>query len=488
MLFKEFISMRSIRGLNDPIEMGLLPRINVYRNDLVPRDMDISGFENIPVDAVLLTHAHMDHYGMIGYLRFDIPLVASPETLAILKAYQDAGKTDDKTSVIYTTRREGDDSDVSIPIVRSTGSKIGRTKDREKIREYMLFRPLISTEEIGDELGDFLCLQGNDAKSEVMREDLVYESMDTLPFEVRAYPVDHSIYGAVGYIVNSPDGHQIAYTGDIRMHGERGGKTEEFVRMAKGSDILIIEGTRLADDREHHYTTERDVLENCSAAVGNERNLVIADFSARNFERLNMFAKIAQENERSLVVTEKDAYAIKGLLAAGTSIEMENILIYNKPTDRLEWWQRLLREDDFWSDRYVGPLEIRESPGEYILAFSLFDMPNLMDIKPEGGAYIYSSTEAFNEEMEMDFITLQNWLNRYGITPVGFSIKDGRPVFKRGYHASGHAAPEDIRRIIESIDPDIIIPVHTENPQWFVENFGEEKKVEIPSAGKAMKF
>ena len=155
--FKEFIKMRPGRGLNDPIEMDLLPKINVYRDDIIPGDMDISHFKNIPVDAVLLTHAHMDHYGMIGYLRFDIPLVASPETLAIIKAYQDAGKSDDKTSVIYASMREGEDSDVSIPIVESTGNKIARTSDKEKIRKYMRLRPLIPTDEMSDELKEFLC-------------------------------------------------------------------------------------------------------------------------------------------------------------------------------------------------------------------------------------------------------------------------------------------------------------------------------------------
>jgi ribonuclease J len=36
---------------------------------------------------------------------------------------------------------------------------------------------------------------------------------------------------------------------------------------------------------------------------------------------------------------------------------------------------------------------IRESPGDYILCFSFFDMKHLLDIKPEGGNYIYSSCE-----------------------------------------------------------------------------------------------
>jgi hypothetical protein len=33
----------------------------------------------------------------------------------------------------------------------------------------------------------------------------------------------------------------------------------------------------------------------------------------------------------------------------------------------------------------------------FILCFSFFDMKHLLDIKPEGGTYIYSACEAFNE-------------------------------------------------------------------------------------------
>jgi ribonuclease J len=46
-----------------------------------------------------------------------------------------------------------------------------------------------------------------------------------------------------------------------------------------------------------------------------------------------------------------------------------------------------------------------------------------------------------------------------------------KPQFIRGYHASGHASKSDLRWVIEKIDPDVVIPVHTENPDWFVENF-----------------
>ena len=44
-------------------------------------------------------------------------------------------------------------------------------------------------------------------------------------------------------------------------------------------------------------------------------------------------------------------------------------------------------------------------------------------------------------------------------------------MFTKGYHASGHAGIKDLRWAIETIDPDVIIPVHTENPEWFRDNF-----------------
>jgi len=99
----------------------------------------------------------------------------------------------------------------------------------------------------------------------------------------------------------------------------------------------------------------------------------------------------------------------------------------------------------------------------------------LLDIKPTNGTYIYSSSEAFEEETEFDFIRLSKWLGHFGFKIYGFEIieEEGRlkPIFSRGFHASGHASQNDLRWAIDTIDPDIIIPVHTDNPQWFKENF-----------------
>jgi ribonuclease J len=99
-------------------------------------------------------------------------------------------------------------------------------------------------------------------------------------------------------------------------------------------------------------------------------------------------------------------------------------------------------------------------------------MKHLLDIKPDGGTYIYSACEAFNEEMEIDFKRLWHWLRRFNIDPCGFSLdEDGDLYFEKRYHASGHASGEDITWAIDQIDPDYIVPIHTEARNWFASSF-----------------
>jgi ribonuclease J len=91
-------------------------------------------------------------------------------------------------------------------------------------------------------------------------------------------------------------------------------------------------------------------------------------------------------------------------------------------------------------------------------------MKHLLDIKPDGGTYIYSACEAFSEEMEIDFVRLWHWLERFNIDPVGFSVEkmDGgeyKPCFDKRFRASGHASREDITWAIEQIDPDYVVPI-----------------------------
>jgi ribonuclease J len=218
--------------------------------------------------------------------------------------------------------------------------------------------------------------------------------------------------------------------------------------------------------------------------------LVIADFSARNFERLKSFKTIARRTGRELVVTARDLYMLHALCCADGSERWKGLRVYDEITDhtKRKWEEEVVLP--LAGSQYISHREIRANPDGFILCFSFFDMNHLLDIKPDGGIYIYSSCEPFNEEMEIDFRRLSQWLTHFRIMPFGFSLErstmgESIPVMHRGYHASGHATGEDVLTLIDTIDPEIIIPVHTESRGWFREHF---ENVLLPEEGLRYEF
>jgi ribonuclease J len=87
--YEEFLKNRDTRVIHDLMYLDLLPKLNIYRPDLIPSDLSMSQYPALNVAAVLLSHAHMDHCGNIGTLRKEIPIIASPETIVIMKGMQD---------------------------------------------------------------------------------------------------------------------------------------------------------------------------------------------------------------------------------------------------------------------------------------------------------------------------------------------------------------------------------------------------------------
>ena len=457
--FAEFLSERSTRGIHDPLYLGFIPKLNIYRSDLIPSDVDVSGYPKLNVEAVLLSHAHLDHCGNVDYLHETIPLVASATTLAILKAMRDSGRSGSGNEVAYYSPKDFSEDN---RVLRSARDK-----------PYMC-RDFICTDIINDELREFLSFRpGQESKNakELEPGDICCIGDRELLFNVKAFEVDHSIYGATAYILYGD--MAIAYTGDMRLHGKKGDETKKFVKEAKDASVLIIEGTR-AGRGEDINVSENDVYQNCLKAVEESSGLVIADFSPRNFERLETFTEIAEKTSRQLVVTSKDAYMLHAIELVDGVSRMDGVGIYRELKDGRDRWETNVVMEK-WGESYVDPVEIGRNPDGYILCFSFYDLKHLLDIKPEGGAYVYSSSEAHSEEQEFDFLRLYKWLETFNFRVYGFEMVFGgerpEPRFVKGYHASGHASKDDLRWIIEEIDPDKIIPVHTENPEWFAENF-----------------
>ena len=296
-------------------------------------------------------------------------------------------------------------------------------------------------------------------------------------FHLICFPVDHSIPGACAWGIETAAGW-IIYSGDLRLHGKRSHLTRNFIEQAAmlRPKALIIEGTNLRDDSsfEKDNVSEQQVYENASKAIAAAEGLVIADFSPRDIDRLLTFLQIARETGRKLAILPKDAYLLKTLRLLEPQLPdilLDNsIVIYQKTTASKypDSWQRNIYDE--CKCKIVLAEDVRTAQDKFILCFSFFDINELPSIHPTPGSlYVFSSSEPHDEEQEIDFRRLRQWLEHFNIKGFGLPLEiDGEwqiPEEEKGLHASGHACAKDLLEIVRQVKPQILVPVHSEHPE-----------------------
>jgi ribonuclease J len=490
--FEEFLAPRTGLMIKDLLRLGLIPPIDIYRNDFS------SGIElskpSKDIIFTFLSHAHMDHIGLIGLIREDIPILSTSETLAIIIALNEI-HPDEKSSLKIEDRVKGE-----YPIRKDVMIKNRGRKNRAFKKRHLVY---------SGETGIFsLPLVGEDIR-EVFEETSLEESLSTSIVNAKVFPVYHSVIGASSLYFEL-DRAKILYTGDLRdtpssdeekileeigqYRVNLAKSTKEMIESIKGNvDILIVEGTRVGMEDKHGDVTEATLYNNIYNEIkSTDGNLVIADFPLRHLERFHTFLKIAKDLGRLLVVLPKDYILLKTLTLVNSEWKVEEkffdcLRIYHQGKGDWKGWEGRLLKGEIFSDPpiehlIITPEEIEKDKGLHILNLGYFEFSNLLDFSLEtlkGSIYIHSNSEAYTEEQTIDFNRLLNWLEYFHIEPKGIRRINRRIEFDRLYHASGHISPWGLEKTIEEINPSIIIPVHTQHPEWFEARWG--KKVYLNS-------
>ena len=269
----------------DLFKLKILPKIKgIYNNQGLYAECCPDGEfkvkgerEEKNLDAIFLSHAHMDHYGYFGLLRTDIPIYMSELTKRFILLRE------------HTTKKSWNSSISHLDL-----------KILEKNQEIS----------IGD-------------------------------LEIKRFNVDHSVLGASGYIIKSKDqtiaytgdfrfhGHRGSLTEEFISEL----KNENI-------DILITEGTRVSKPKEEVekemekrlLNTEEEVLNQCVDIISNEENLIIYDASPADLDRVRTLWKVAQATGRKLIIDSRKAYLLLFINAEKNLVDglpqLDDFLIY----------------------------------------------------------------------------------------------------------------------------------------------------------------
>ncbi|RLF56567.1 MAG: MBL fold metallo-hydrolase, partial [Thermoplasmata archaeon] len=279
--------------------------------------------------------------------------------------------------------------------------------------------------------------------------------------DIEPFPVDHSVPGAFGFIIHSSEG-PIIYTGDMRLHGQHGQYTKEFVEKTSEAKpiAMITEGTRINETKTDE--SEKKVYTDSKKIINKEKNVSIVDFNFKDLDRFQTFYQIAKDLDKQLVINFKHACFLERyhkdpfVEAPNSTDESISLLLPKRHTGTYN------KED--YSDAYVKKRldypniiqaeEIIKNPRKYMVVLNFWYFNMLIDLKPYHGTYIHSLSEPFNEEMEISYDRMKNWLNHFDLN-------------LNQSHCSGHINGTDLKHVIQKIKPETLFPVHTKKPESF---------------------
>lgn len=357
------------------------PRIYNLRTGIIQNERDIK-------TAVFVSHVHLDHSKLINFVDPDIPVYMSKDSKSLLESLNIK-------------------NDFILPFdeLQKMGNRT--TRDIEGL-EYG------ETVEIGD-------------------------------IKVKAVRVDHDAYGAVAFIIDTPDG-KISYSGDIRLHGYRKEDTLNFCAQARNTDLLIMEGVsasnyEIGSPEENKKVNEEEVLKKFLKILEENKDKQITfNYYVANIERIKNLVEVVKDY-REIVLEAYHAKVLKDMTGIEVKYYQLDDFDYGLDTDKkIEFEELLLDEKRFLWQLETDALRYISKLKPYGL-FIHSDGPPLGQYDPEYEKFLNELEKACVEFLEV--------------------------------RCSGHAYTTDLMKIISKIRPKTLAPIHSLNPQRLFNIYGE---------------
>ncbi len=296
------------------------------------------------------------------------------------------------------------------------------------------------------------------------------QSFDIGSFRITPFLVDHSAYDSYSLLIEG-SGKSVFYSGDFRSHGRKAKLFDRFVENPPADiDALILEGTSLGrHDDAIQVPTETEIESQFVKAFSDTEGLAMVQTSAQNIDRIVSIFRASKRTGRKLVI---DLYMAAILEATGNkNIPQSNwpeVTLFVPQSQRVQikkngWFDLLNRHDN----NRIFIDDLKQTPKNFTLLFRLLHRSDLEKGECLNGAtYTYSLWEGYWKRD--GFKEVEKWLSKHAVP-------------KTSIHTSGHASPEDLRKLVDAINPNKVIPIHSFMPELYPELF---PNVEIHEDGK----
>ena len=380
-----------LNGLPIDDSISKLPSNELLALGVLPAIEGLYSWDKPSFDAVLISHAHIDHYGLLKYLNSQIPVWMATGTKKLIEATQRFMITE------------------SYPINERT---------------FSMYDPF----SIGD-------------------------------FQVTPFLMDHSAFDAAAFEL-SAEGKTVIYSGDFRGHGRKGICLDRFIENAtKQADMLFIEGSTLGRQDEKiisEKALEDEVIDQCN----NFQGPILFQSSSQNIDRLVSFYRAAKKLNRTFVVDIYTANILRDLKAERNNIPFPSARF----PDIKVFYPYYLTQKIFnqigaeyakqFSPQHISKEQIDKNQSRLIMLVRPSMKRDLELCKLHDGRFFYSLWSGYRDSNYQ-----QNFEN--ALDQRGFDL--------RSLHTSGHASINDIKRMINELNPKKIVPIHTLFPKTFLE-------------------
>jgi len=284
---------------------------------------------------------------------------------------------------------------------------------------------------------------------EYLKEPKIFKAEEEFfigDIKITPYLCDHSAFDSYMFLLDC-EGKRMLYTGDFRSNGRK--SFEPLLRKLPKVDLLITEGTNLSNNKIGKINLTEKELEKKGIELleGNDKPVFVL-MAATNIDRIVTFYKIANATKRLFLL---DTYA--GLITdtiggnipnPGTFSNVRMFLTNQNKYEILENYKK----------NKIGRKGIVNSNFMMCVRSS---MKQYLENYPEGFSFegctmFYSMWEGYKKEKNMkEFL---EFMEEKGVKIISL-------------HTSRHADEKDFDKLIKKVEPKIIIPVHTENSEWF---------------------